>query len=79
MTETPFTDRQIGLITGKIEPANNDEWAFIQEHASTQLPKPVKTVSQFGHLTGADLDRSRNQDKGGTQAGHIGENLDNED
>ena len=33
------TQRQVDLIEGKVEPVNNTEWEYAQEHSSDILPK----------------------------------------
>lgn len=83
MTETAsgalrHTERQIALINGDIEPETNEEWAYIQKHANDLLPKDPKRTELY-NITGDDLDKSFHNDRGSTQAGHIGEALDDND
>lgn len=73
-----YTARQLSLLRGEIDPENNDEWEYIQEHANDVLPTDQKTVRPFS-ITGADLDRSFQTDRGNTHAGHIGEELEKDD
>ena len=70
-----YTERQLLLLKGEVEPKDDEEWKYLHEHANDVLPKDQKTFRPFS-ITGEDLERSRQFDKGSTQAGHIGEALD---
>lgn len=54
--EAKYTERQIGLITGEVQPESNDEWNYIQDHANDILPKPVKKVSQYPKVDTQKMD-----------------------
>lgn len=53
----------------------NAEWNDVQDHANDLPPVSTKRKNLFS-ITGADLDRSFHNDRGSTQASHIGESLD---
>jgi len=68
-----YTRRQIDIILGKVEPENSEEEDYFEKHATDLLPQPVKKVSQYGNLTGRDLDNSVKRGGPSTQAAHIAE------
>jgi len=41
--DTIHTPRQTGLIKGDVQPDTNEEWSYVQEHASDILPETDKT------------------------------------
>jgi hypothetical protein len=81
MTETgpQYSERQLALLRGEVEPADNKEWSYLQDHASDVLPFDVKSRKPMFPITGDDMDRSKVFDRGNTQAGHIGEAGDSKD
>lgn len=83
MTETgsdtsKYTERQIALIKGEAEPVSNKEWEYLQEHGSDLLPEDDQKKTGPFSISGKDLDESFRNDRGNTQAGRIGEALDND-
>lgn len=46
MTEedSKYTERQIALVEGKIQPASNEEWSYVQEHANGVLPEKAEAT-----------------------------------
>jgi len=56
-TNSPtYTERQIALIKGEVDPANDEEMAYADKHASDQLPLEGKSKRKpLFSVTGDDL------------------------
>ena len=69
-----YTERQLAILNLQVEPANQDEWNYLQDHANDILPKPAEPTKLFS-VTGADLDRNFKRGGASTHAGHSGDAL----
>ncbi len=52
-----YTERQLALLRGEIEPESNNDWNYVQDHANDLLPKPVKKVPQYPKIDTKKMDR----------------------
>jgi hypothetical protein len=43
-----FTEHQINLLLGNVQPKNNKEWSFIQDHANDVIPGHEVPLSEPG-------------------------------
>lgn len=62
----------------KLTPSVNEEWNNEQDHANDLPPVSLVHKKSIYKVTKEDIEKSRRLDKGSTQAGHIGESLDEE-
>lgn len=68
--ELKYTDRQLGLLRGTVEPDSNEEWNYIQDHANDMLPDETSARKPLVSVTADDLARSEQFDHGSTEVAH---------
>lgn len=71
-----YTDRQLKILRREIEPETNEEYEYLQDHNADILPPDVKDRKPIYSITGDDLERSRQHDRGSTPRAHWSESVD---